>query len=281
MSFRLSRAALEIKSRQVVNVKWWEYASFAFFVPTTLVGPINPLKKHINSLRNNKPTIKDYIWFLCRLVIGTGKLFFLGTLLQRLTYEGLFFDGHPHGIFDLFICGVFYYLYLYVNFSGFCDIAIGSAGLMGIEVVENFDNPLAARNIKNFWNRWHITLSHYVRDVFFSPLSRSITHWFGPSHVQHAIALTILLIFLFIGVWHGDGWNFLLFGLVHALGMIFHHYYTLYLKRKLGSNGFENYNINKIIHCIAVTITFIYVAFSMSLFANSLTSLRKIAFILQ
>ena len=101
---------------------------------------------------------------------------------------------------------VFYYLYLYCNFSGYCDMAIGAAGLIGIPVAENFNNPFAARNVKDFWNRWHITLSSYMRDVVFAPLSKNLVRAMGPAYANHAIALTITVVFLLVGVWHGVGW---------------------------------------------------------------------------
>ena len=113
-----------------------------------------------------------------RVLVGAVKFKFFGPLLNQLTYSGLLLDGHPHLWVDLPIAAVAYYLYLYCNFSGFCDIAIGGAGLMGIPVAENFANPFAARNMKDYWNRWHITLSLYMRDVVFSPLSKALVRSF-------------------------------------------------------------------------------------------------------
>ena len=171
---------------------------------------------------------------------------------------------------------VFYYLYLYCNFSGYCDMAIGAAGLIGIPVAENFNNPFAARNVKDFWNRWHITLSSYMRDVVFAPLSKNLVRAMGPAYANHAIALTITVVFLLVGVWHGVGWNYFIYGALHALGVVTNHYYTIGLKKWLGRDGFKAYNENRWIHALAVTLTFAYCAASLMFFANTLPQIRQI-----
>jgi D-alanyl-lipoteichoic acid acyltransferase DltB (MBOAT superfamily) len=160
-------------------------------------------------------------------------------------------------------------------------MAIGAAGLIGIPVAENFDNPLAARNVREFWNRWHITLSTYMRDVVFAPLSKSLARVFGPANVNHAIALTIFIVFLLIGIWHGVGWNFAVFGAVHGIAVVTNHYYTLGLKRWLGRDGFKAYNANPLIRAVAVTITFCYCAASLLFFANNFTELKSLFSALQ
>src|SRR5260370_34959497 len=99
-------------------------------------------------------------------------------------------------------------------------MAIGAAALIGIPVPENFRVPFLARNVQDFWNRWHITLSHYMRYVVFSPLSRSLARVMGPAGVTHAVALTILVVFLLSGIWHGVGGNSVAFGAIHALGVV-------------------------------------------------------------
>ena len=174
------------------------------------------------------------------------------------------------------MAAVFYYLFLYCNFSGYCDMAIGAAGLIGIPVPENFQSPLAARNVKDFWNRWHITLSVYMRDVVFSPLSKTFARLFGPANVNHAVAATIFVVFLLVGIWHGVGWNYAAFGAVHALGVVANHYYTIGLKQWLGRDGFKAYNANPWIHAAAVVLTFCYVAASHFFFANTFPEMREI-----
>jgi D-alanyl-lipoteichoic acid acyltransferase DltB (MBOAT superfamily) len=155
-------------------------------------------------------------------------------------------------------------------------MAIGAAGLIGIPVPENFENPFAARNVKDFWNRWHITLSIWMRDVVFSPLSKFLVGKFGIRRADHAIALAIAIVFLLVGIWHGAGWNFVAYGAAHALGVVANHYYTIFLKTKLGREGFKAYNENQWIRGVAIVLTFCYCAASLIFFANTFPQIREI-----
>ena len=91
-------------------------------------------------------------------------------MAQQLTFTNLWSDGFRHGYGDFMLSGAAYYIYLYMNFSGYTDIAIGLSAVLGIRVKENFANPFLARNIREFWQRWHITLSGFLRDHVYIPL---------------------------------------------------------------------------------------------------------------
>jgi len=274
-AFRTSHLVLEVRNGIVKKPGFWEYLGFCFFVPIMPVGPINPYSNFRRAFAVAPPAISAGR-ALSRIIVGLVKYQFLGTIFNQLTYSSLLLDDHPHPWMDLPVAIVFYYLYLYCNFSGFCDLAIGAAGLIGIPVAENFNNPFAARNVKDFWNRWHITLSTWMRDVVFSPLSKFFVHLLGVRRADHAIALTIAIVFLLVGIWHGVGWNFAAFGAAHALGVVTNHYYTIYLKRKLGRDGFKAYNENRWIHTCAVGLTFAYIAASLFLFANTFPEMKEI-----
>ncbi|MBI3882118.1 MAG: hypothetical protein HY301_18920 [Verrucomicrobia bacterium] len=276
LAFRTSQLVLEVRNGVVKRPGFWEYLGFAFFAPTLSVGPISPYRQHVRAFgETDRPQI-PVGRALLRVLVGAVKFKFFGALLLQLTYSVLLLDGHPHHWVDLPVAVVAYYLYLYCNFSGFCDLAIGGAGLMGIAVAENFDRPFAARNVKDFWNRWHLTLSQYMREVVFSPLSKALVRAFGPTRANHAIALTIVVVFLLVGVWHGVGWNYAAFGAAHALGVVANHYYTIALKKWLGRERFVAYNQSRAIQAAAVALTFCYVAASLFLFANDSTAMKSI-----
>ena len=279
LAFRCSRLVLEIRNGAVKKPSFLEYVNFAFFLPTMPVGPINTYGNFRRGFteRYEVPVGRAAL----RILVGAVKYEFLANLCNQLTYSGLLLDDHPHHWMDLPVAMLFYYLYLYLNFSGFCDMAIGSAGLMGIPVPENFDNPFAARNVKDFWNRWHITLSVWMRDVVFSPLSKFLVTKMGIQLADHAIALTITIVFLLVGIWHGCGWNFAVYGAVHALGVVANHYYTIFLKKKLGREKFKAYNENKWIRAIAVVLTFCYCGASLIFFANTFPQIKEIFSVLR
>jgi D-alanyl-lipoteichoic acid acyltransferase DltB (MBOAT superfamily) len=274
LAFRCSRLVLEVRNGVVPKPNFLEYVNFAFFLPTMPVGPINTYANFRRGFaeRYDVPVCRAAL----RILVGAVKYEFLGNLCNQLTYSGLLLDDHPHRWIDLPVAMLFFYLYLYLNFSGFCDMAIGAAALIGIPVPENFENPFAARNVRDFWNRWHITLSQYMRDVVFAPLSKFFARVLGPANLNHAIALTIVVVFLLIGVWHGVGWNFAAYGAAHALGVVTNHYYTIFLKKRLGREGFKAYNENRWIHAVAVALTFCYCAASLFLFANTFPEMKEI-----
>ena len=278
LAFRCSRLVLEVRNGIVKKPNFLEYLNFAFFLPTMPVGPINTYANFRRGFteRYEVPIGRAAL----RILVGAVKYQFLGNLCNQLTYSGLLLDDHPHPWLDLPVAMVFYYLYLYLNFSGFCDMAIGAAALIGIPVPENFNNPLAARNMKEFWNRWHITLSVWMRDLVFSPLSNFLVRLVGLKLSNHAIALAIFATFLLIGIWHGTGLNYAAFGLAQAFGVIIVHYYTIFLKKRLGREGFNAYTQNQWIRYVSVIITFCYYAATLFLFANTFNEMKQIFSIL-
>lgn len=274
MSLRLSYLVLEVRNGNVQMPGFSEYLGFAFFVPTFVVGPINPYSVHHRSVSALDREVTPISRSLLRIVVGVTKYQVLAPLFNQLSYSGLLLDSHAHPPIDLMVAAASYYLYLYCNFAGFCDMAIGVAGLLGIHVRENFQNPLLARNMRDFWNRWHITLSTYMRDVVFNPLSKFLVSR-GRIPANHAIPIAILVVFLLVGIWHGVGWNYVAFGAMHAVGVIANHYYTILLKRR-GRASFQRYNESRLVHVVSISLTFIFVSASFFLFANDLESMRKI-----
>jgi len=280
LALRCSRLVLEVRNGSVQKPGFWQYLGFAFFVPIIPVGPINTYANYRRGF-DVVPWEVPMGRAAMRVLVGLVKYEFLGGICDQLTYSVFLLNGHPHHWIDLPIAMVFFYLYLYCNFSGFCDMAIGAAALIGIPVLENFNNPFAARNMKDFWNRWHITLSQWMRDIVFAPLSKFLVRVMGPSSVHLAVALAIFVVFLLIGIWHGVRWNYVIFGLFQALGVVVNFYYTIGLKKWLGRDGFKAYNENRWIHAVAVATTFCYYAATLFFFANPLPRIKDILSVLR
>jgi D-alanyl-lipoteichoic acid acyltransferase DltB (MBOAT superfamily) len=99
-------------------------------------------------------------------------------------------------------------------------------------------------------------------------MSKALIKKLGVKYTNFSIAATILVVFLVIGIWHGVGLRFAVFGLIHAVGIIANHYYTVWMKRKLGREGYKAYNENRFINAVATLATFLYVAASFAVFAN-------------
>jgi D-alanyl-lipoteichoic acid acyltransferase DltB (MBOAT superfamily) len=260
----------------VAKPGFWEYLGFCFFVPTMTVGPINSYGQFVKGFsppdREKLPLGRSSL----RILVGLVKFIVLSHLFEQLSYQGLLFDGYPHHRMDVIVAAVFYYFYLYCNFSGFCDIAIGLAGLLGFPVEENFRDPMAARNLQEFWNRWHITLSRYMRDVVFTPLSKWLIGTLGLAYANAAVALSVFVVFVLVGVWHGAGWNYVAFGAANGFGLVIVFYYGIALKKWLGKERYKWYMQSRLIQGLAIIVTFTYVTGCLFLFANDLAAMRKI-----
>lgn len=128
-----------------------------------------------------------------------------------------------------------YPLFIYFNFAGYCDVVIGLAALAGQRLPENFDKPFAATNVQDFWQRWHITFGDWARDHVGYPLQLSLRRRRVPS--GRVLVVSVLAVFLFVGLWHGAEWGFFLFGLLHGLAVLALPLWKRLQPRLLGERG--------------------------------------------
>jgi alginate O-acetyltransferase complex protein AlgI len=148
---------------------------------------------------------------------------------------------------------------LFFDFSGYSDIAIGIGMLSGIRLPENFTAPYTKRNITAFWNSWHITLSTWFRNYFFTPLSRALMGTPLRSRRLLIIFVAQVCTMILIGMWHGIALNFVLWGAWHGIGLWAHHWITEH------SRDWDEYvqarpRLARAIHILSVLVTFHYVA---------------------
>lgn len=279
VAFRLSHLVVEVRNGVVEPPDVWSHTAFAFFPPTMAMGPINAYSTHARSLATARHATIPWRNAGWRVFAGIVKYVFFANVFNQLSYAGLLADGHPHPKVDWLVSGVCYYLYLYCNFSGFCDIGIGIAAMMGITVSENFSRPFTAGNLREFWNRWHITLSSYMRDMVFTPLSKALLRRFGPGAQNHVVALSIFVVFVLIGIWHGARANYVLFGVVHGVGVTANHYWTVSMRRVFRPETFRAYQKSAFVHAAGVCVTFWYVVASLAVFANDKGFARTLAFL--
>ncbi|MBX9667479.1 MAG: hypothetical protein K2X93_07660 [Candidatus Obscuribacterales bacterium] len=263
MAFRLSQLVIIVRNRMVAMPSFLDYLGFSFFVPTLFVGPISSYTTFAASYSSVDRTRFPVDVCVQRIAVGAVKVLYLGAVLERVSYSGFLLDGNAHPPVDLVIAAIAYYLYFYCNFSGFCDVMIGAAGLLGIKVSENFNNPLSARNVQDFWNRWHITLTNYMKDMFFTPVAKALVTRLPPALSKHAIALTILMVFALIGLWHGREIRYVIWGALNGAAVVINYYYDIFLRRYLSRDQLNWYRKNRIIHALAVVITFSFICASL------------------
>jgi alginate O-acetyltransferase complex protein AlgI len=195
-----------------------DFACYAAFFPQLVAGPIvraDHFRKEIeNSLRI------DSVQFrlgLTLIIYGIAKKLIIADNVA-IHANSIFIEGeHLANIGLVWWATLCFGIQIYCDFSAYTDIAIGSAYLLGVKLPENFQTPYAATSPQDFWRRWHISLSTWLRDYLYIPLGGSRN---GTKRMIFALMMTMLL----GGLWHGASWNFVLWGLVHGLLLIIHRF---------------------------------------------------------
>ena len=188
---------------------------YGFFFPTLTSGPILRPGRFFPQLRGEgflNPGAQDAAAGLYAICCGTAKKVLLADPLGGVVNNGwgrLAELSAPAAW--MVILG--YTLQLYLDFSGYCDIATGCARLLGIRLPVNFDSPYRAVSVDDFWKRWHITLTTFLRECLYFPLG-------GSRRGTVRTYLNILVIYLVSGIWHGAGWTFIFWGLLHGLAQV-------------------------------------------------------------
>jgi len=193
------------------------YALFVTFFPQLIAGPIVHHKEMMPQFANIKNKAKNY------KNIAIGLFIFSIGLFKKVVIADTFALWANAGFDNLTILTFFeawatslsYTFQLYFDFSGYTDMAIGAALLFNIKLPINFNSPYKARNIQDFWRRWHITLSRFLKDYIYIPLG-------GNRKGEYRTYYNIMATFILGGLWHGAGWTFVFWGTIHGLALIIH-----------------------------------------------------------
>jgi D-alanyl-lipoteichoic acid acyltransferase DltB (MBOAT superfamily) len=263
-SFRMAKMAMEVQQNEALSITPASYLGFLFFPPTFASGPISAYALYLSGV--NAPQFSRHNFFRGaeRLIIGYVKFRFISALFNEFTIVQMLDDGFHYGAINILIGAMAYYLYLYFSFSGLMDCVIGLSAMLGLAVQENFDRPLAARNLKEFWNRWHITLSEFCRDALFTPITLYIARRYGTRAILWGSCLAALITFLVIGLWHGIYAGYAIFGVLHGVGFCVLLVFEEALKRR---KMLKTYLANRYLRLLAQILTFIYVSFCLIFFA--------------
>ena len=275
MTFKLIHMIVDAKDGVLGTLSFPCYVNYQLGFFTLLAGPIQRYNEFLAywEAMDNSLGQEDLLLAWNRVLNGVLKSAVLGAValyLYERAVDGIL-DRPGTATMLLHFLTAFYFfpLYIYFNFAGYCDIVIGGARLLGLTLPENFDRPFAARNMIDFWNRWHISLSRWIRDyVFMTSYKWSAEHW---ERSRTAIGYFLLFLSIFLaGVWHGSTWNFLVFGLIHGLGVLSARVYADMLKKILGQQRMKAYQESRWIHNTAVVLTFHYVCLAFLFFPSDM-----------
>jgi alginate O-acetyltransferase complex protein AlgI len=226
-SFKAITDLVSIHRRETpVQRNYADLALYISFFPSVLAGPIDRYRNFLPQLHNRKPTAEQFASGIRRFAIGLGKKVLIANSIAVVSNE--LFNGPVSNLsVPLAWLGVICYaLQIYYDFSGYTDMAIGLGKMFGFELMENFNFPYISKSIKEFWQRWHISLSTWLRDYLFLPLAYSTSRklkkerYFSIRADQVIYMIAISITFLVCGFWHGAAWNFIAWGLIHGFLLI-------------------------------------------------------------
>ncbi|HVC94412.1 MAG TPA: MBOAT family O-acyltransferase [Pirellulales bacterium] len=190
-----------------------------------------------------------------RIALGLFKKYVIADLLE----SSLLTPFPTPFVFGAFEVMLFYFL-LYLDFSAYSDITVGAGRLMGVATPENFNRPYVARNLVDFWDRWHMSLSQFIYRNIFIPVQMALVRRTGPKSALWCGAVAFLVSFLLCGLWHSLDVRWAMWGMMHALGLVVVVWYRAWLKRRLGREAMNRYRAHLGIRLLAVVLTQAYVA---------------------
>jgi len=197
------------------------YCLFVSFFPQLIAGPIVHHREMMPQFMRLKTKVLNWS------NVSTGIFIFCLGLFKKVVIADSFalwanagFNAHHAlGLFEAWGASLSYTFQIYYDFSGYTDMAIGAALLFNIRLPINFNSPYKARSIQDFWRRWHITLSNWLRDYIYIPLG-------GNRCGQYRNYFNLFVTFLLGGLWHGAGWTFVLWGALHGAVMVIHRFWS-------------------------------------------------------
>ena len=208
---------------ETLGYNFLNYALFVTFFPQLIAGPIVHHKEVVpqfSDSKNGLPNNANIATGLCILSIGLFKKVMIADTFAMYVVTGFDSEGALRCI-DAWAASLGYSFQLYFDFSGYTDIAIGSALIFNIRLPINFNSPYQATNIQDFWRRWHITLSRFLRDYVYIPLG-------GNKSGELSTYFNLVLTFLIGGLWHGASWMFVIWGGMHGAAIVLHRAWSRY-----------------------------------------------------
>jgi alginate O-acetyltransferase complex protein AlgI len=213
-TFQAMSYTIEVyRGKQKAERHFGIYALYVMFYPQLVAGPIERPQNILHQFHEKKyfdyqrtvEGLRLMIWgFFKKIVIADRLAVYVSSVYDH--------PGQHHGM-PVLVASYFFAIQIYCDFSGYSDIAVGSAKIMGFDLMQNFNLPYFARSIREFWSRWHISLSTWFRDYVYIPLGGNrvkMGRWF----------LNLLIVFVISGLWHGAKWTFIIWGALHGIYLV-------------------------------------------------------------
>jgi alginate O-acetyltransferase complex protein AlgI len=271
IAFRLIHVLRDRQMGRLPELSLPEFATYVVFFPSLSAGPIDRAERFAQDLRRDFSLTQDETFLAGqRIFLGLFKKFVIADSLALIALnDALATQVRTAGWMWIIVYA--YAFQIYFDFSGYTDIAIGMARLVGIKLPENFASPYIKPNLTQFWNNWHMTLTQWFRSYFFNPFNRWI-RGFKNIPAGAMILTGQIATMLLIGLWHGITFNFILWGLWHGLGLFLQNRWSDLIRTRYPNVG-ENTRLQPLLQIGGILLTFHFVALGWVFFALSETSL--------
>jgi len=222
-TFNLVSYILDVYRGQIPAAKSFiQFASYVAFFPTIISGPLQRyanFSQQQDAIQRLDPSNIELGIF--SLIIGLAKKVIIADYLATIV-DPLFNQYNQLHFVGAWIAALAFTYQLYFDFSGYTDMAVGVGYLLGFKLPQNFDAPYSSRSITEFWQRWHISLSHWFRDYVFIPLSRAWLKKDKGHHPGRIRTFSLIIMMMLVGLWHGASWTFVVWGLYYGILLAIH-----------------------------------------------------------
>ncbi len=234
VTFKTVNIILEIRDGLIKDVPLKEYFYFLYFFPTISSGPIDRFRRFRKELKN--PIPENYSEMVGKGIfyIFQGFLYkyIIGYLIDTYILHDISIQASLHPSFGSMLVSMYSYgLYLFFDFAGYSLFVIGISSIMGYDIPHNFNKPFISKNIKDFWNRWHMSLSFWFRDFVAMRLMKTIMEKRWTKNMALIANLGYMASMGLMGFWHGFTWFYIVYGFYHAI-LLMGYYAWLRLKKK-------------------------------------------------
>lgn len=205
---------VSLKRREIARPDFMSFMLFLSFFPSVVAGPINRARDFLPQIQQQKPRelLEPYRAFTL-ILFAVVKVYWLSSSIAEIWVNPVFANPSEYNSLDLIFAVYVYAIEIYLNFSGYTDLVIAIALLLGFRLPINFNLPYLAVNLRDFWQRWHISLSTWIRDYVYIPLGGN-----RKSYIRTQV--NVMIAMLLSGLWHGASLNFLIWGGIHGIGMV-------------------------------------------------------------
>ena len=279
-SFKMIHFLIESYKKQIKHLNIFNFFSYIFFFPAFISGPINRYNQFSEALDlKNTSNIKDDLKVgVERIIHGLFKKFVLSAIVfpyAIVNIQKSILELNPYEI----LLGCYAYtLYFYFDFSGYSDLAIGCGKIMGIELPENFNYPFLKQNIQQLWANWHMSLTRWLTDYIYWPLTKKLRKAeYLSKHPVLLSNISIIITFLICGMWHGESFNFVIWGLYHGVGLAVLNIYQKQ-KRRVRNGLIKKYYLSKYSQWIGIIGTFNFFAIGIIFFSFDMVKIKNLFF---